>query len=129
VPEADVICEWTVLLMSSGKNDFIIDLNENAAKYLVGKPHTLTSNVAKLSGNNPSFPHDARDSGIQGNVKLIAEIDMTGHVGKITEISGPEALRGVSSAAVKTWTYKPLIVESSTVPLRSLITINFAIGH
>lgn len=47
----------------------------------------------------------------------------------IKEISGPEALRGVSTAAVKTWTYKPLIVESNAVPLRSLITINFAIGH
>jgi hypothetical protein len=129
VPEADVICEWTVLLMSSDKNNFVIDLNENAARYLIGKPHTSTSNVPKLSGNNPSFPHDARDSRIQGNVKLIAEIDTTGHVGEIKEISGPEALRGVSTAAVKTWTYKPLIVESNAVPLRSLITINFAIGH
>ena len=56
---------------------------------------------------------------------MLAHIDTTGHVDKITVISGPWPLRDAAVKALKSWVYEPLVVESSAIPLLTLVTINF----
>jgi TonB family protein len=128
VPDAGVSCEWTVLLQGSDEANIVIDLNEDAARYLTRKPYAPLG-LKKLSGNSPVYPSSARDSRIQGAVKMTVRIDAAGHVDNIAVISGPEMLRDAAVTAVKSWVYEPLIIESNAVPVHTLISINFAIGH
>ena len=118
-----------MLLQGTNDTDIVLDFNEDAARYLTRKPHSGMLGLKKLSGNNPPYPPRARDSRIQGTVKMTVHIDAAGHVDKIAVISGPEALRDAAITAVKGWVYEPLIIESNAVPVQTLININFAIGH
>lgn len=126
VPDVDITCEWTVLLQGSDEKNAVLDLNEDAALYFIGKPHSL--GPVKRSGENPLYPRDARLTGVQGNVKMMIQIDAAGHVDEVTVITGPGQLRNASVAAVKKWIYEPLIVGAIAIPRRSLVTVNFAIG-
>jgi TonB family protein len=128
VPDAGVLCEWTVLLRGGDEKNIVLAFNEDAARYLIGKPGSGPSTLKKLSGKNAAYPTKARDSRIQGTVKMMVHLDTTGHVDKITVISGPEALRDAAVTAVNGWVYEPLVIGSSAVPVQTLITMNFAIG-
>jgi outer membrane biosynthesis protein TonB len=126
VPDPDIACEWTVLLGGSDQKNTVLNLNENAARFLMGKPHS--PGPVRRSGENPPYPLDARRTGVQGDVKLMVHIDVAGHVDEVTVISGPGQLRNISVAAVKKWTYEPLVIGSSAIPRRTLVIVNFAIG-
>jgi hypothetical protein len=125
-PDVDVTCEWTVLLRGSDDANIVLDLNEDAARYLIVRTASDQVKMKKLAGEIPSYPSIARDSHIRGSVKMLAHIDTTGHVDKITVISGPEMLRDAATKAVNTWVYEPLVIGSTSLPLLALITINFA---
>jgi hypothetical protein len=124
--DVDVTCEWTVLLRGNDDANMVLDLNEDAARYLIVKLASDQIKLKKLSGEIPSYPFIAREAHIRGSVKMLAHIDTTGHVDKITVISGPEALRDAAVKALNSWVYEPLVIESSAIPLLALITINFA---
>ena len=127
VPDLNVTCEWTVLLRGSDDADVVLDLNEDAARYLVGKSVSGHASPKKLSGDPPVYPSIARDHHIRGSVKVLAHIDTTGHVNKITVISGPDLLRDAAVNTVNSWVYEPLIVGPSAVSLVALITVSFGI--
>jgi TonB family protein len=128
VPDVDVTCEWTVLLRGKDEASIVLDLNEDAARYLTVRSAGDQVKLKKLSGEIPRYPFIAREAHVTGSVKMLAHIDTTGHVDKITVISGPEPLRDSAVKALKTWVYEPLVVESSAIPLQALITINFNIA-
>lgn len=127
VPAAEVSCEWIVLLRGSASENVILDLNEDAARYLARNPTDSLSNHA-LKQPAPIYPLNAKVAHIQGAVKMLVHIAATGHIDKITVISGPDVLRDAAVASVKQWVYKPLMVDSIAVPLQTAITINFRMG-
>ncbi len=126
VPDVDVTCEWTVLLRGNNDSNIVLNLNEDAARYLVVQSADDQVRLKKLSGEIPVYPFIARSTHVRGSVKMLAHIDTTGHVDRTTVVSGPEALRDAAMTAVRSWVYEPLVVGNSAVPLVALITINFA---
>ncbi|WP_158943464.1 energy transducer TonB [Granulicella sp. S190] len=83
----------------------------------------------KIKTKAPTYPDQARNARISGSVKMIAQIESDGRVGKITMVSGPEILRDAAITAVKEWQYEPLVVESTAISQQTLIVINFNIGR
>jgi TonB family protein len=76
----------------------------------------------------PSYPEDARQSRIQGQVVLKALIDTNGDVADLDLISGHPALAPAAIAAVKQWKYKPYLLNGQPVNAETQITVNFTLA-
>jgi hypothetical protein len=134
-PGTDVLCQWTVLLKAGKDEEFLLDLNEDAARYFSSKSDGTNPPGRKfdeitggklISSTQPIYPELAKRNHLQGSIKLLARIDETGHVSDLMAISGPLFLRGPSIDAIKQWVYDPLRINSVPISVRTLILVNYA---
>jgi len=80
----------------------------------------------KTGGDNPHYPQFDRDKGIMGSVVLFVLIDKTGHVTEMVPIASRDLqLTGAATEAIKTWTYKPMLINERPVDVNTTITVNF----
>jgi len=80
----------------------------------------------------PTYPELAREARIQGTVHLDAMIGKNGDVISLRVVSGNPFLVEAALNAVKKWRYKPYIVSSAPVEVRTGIVVNFSLtsdGH
>jgi TonB family protein len=68
----------------------------------------------------PTYPADAKKSGIEGSVVLDVLITAAGDVTDVKVVKGPEELREAASAAVRQWKYAP-----DNVDTRATLTIRY----
>ncbi len=80
----------------------------------------------RLSGADPVYPVAALLAHEQGSVVLHAIISKDGKVANLKVISGPEMLRQAALDAVKTWTYKPYIMNGQSIEVDTTITVSFS---
>jgi TonB family protein len=125
VPDAEVSCEWIVLLDGGETKGVVLDANEDAARYLLGKLPAKDAAKRKVSGNGPIYPPLARAAHVTGSVKMTIHVSSTGVVDRITFVDGPEMLKSAAADAVKQWVYKPLMIGSTPVPFQTTVTMNF----
>jgi hypothetical protein len=128
VPSLAIICDWTVLLRETAPQGLILDMNKDAARYFTYKTLDDVSKhpmIERISTNAPFFSPIAKPEQADGNIKMLAHIDTSGHVTRVELISGPELLRDGATGAVKKWVYKPLIIDSVAVPIQLLVTLSF----
>ncbi len=65
----------------------------------------------RLSWVNPVYPAEAKQSRIQGTVRLEVLIDKDGHVVDVTVSSGPAELTPAAINAVSQWVYKQTLLN------------------
>lgn len=134
-PGTNILCQWTVLVKANHDDGFLLDLNEEAARYF--SKRTYENNLPKIgyreitggtliSMTKPLYPDLAKRNHLEGTVKLLARIDETGHVSEIKVISGSVLLLGSSIEAVKQWVYEPLKIDSVSISIRTLINVNYS---
>ena len=131
VPALAISCEWTVLLKGTPSQGVIIDLNEDAVRYFTtqAKDGKFKSPVLEqISGKNPVYPNSAKALGDQGNIKLLVHVDTTGHVDKLAALTGSDRLRDAAADAVKTWVFKPLVIDKVEVPVNIFVMVSFKRG-
>jgi TonB family protein len=75
-----------------------------------------------LENPTPPYPSVARDAGISGTVVLNATIAKDGTISFLNVVDGPPLLRQAALDTVKTWRYKPYLVNGQ--PVEALTTIN-----
>lgn len=68
----------------------------------------------------PTYPAEAKKSGIEGSVVLDVLITAAGDVTDVKVVKGPEELREAASAAVRQWKYAP-----DNVDTRATLTIRY----
>ena len=73
----------------------------------------------------PVYPPDAMRNFITGDVRISAEVGADGHVGKVTVISGPAALRAAAIEAMKQYEYEPATKGGKPIPSQVTTTIKF----
>ena len=73
----------------------------------------------------PVYPPDAMRNFITGDVRISAEVGADGHVGKVTVISGPAALRAAAIEAMKQYEYEPATKGGKPIPSQVTATIKF----
>ncbi|HEY1468839.1 MAG TPA: TonB family protein [Candidatus Acidoferrum sp.] len=73
----------------------------------------------------PVYPPHAMRNFITGDVRITAEVAADGHVGKVTVISGPAALRAAAVDAMKQYEYEPATKGGKPVPCEVTTTIKF----
>lgn len=94
-------------------------------------PMKLAGGVAagnRISGENPVYPADARAAHVSGTVALRAIISKTGTIADLQVISGPESLRASAIEAVRTWQYKPFLLNGDPTAVETTINVNYNFG-
>jgi len=73
----------------------------------------------------PVYPPNAMRNFITGDVRITAEVRPDGHVGKVTVIAGPPALRAAAVEAMKQYEYEPATKGGKPQPSQITTTIKF----
>jgi protein TonB len=81
-----------------------------------------------LSQTKPTYPPIARAAHVAGAVVLHAMISKTGTVTNLQVISGPEMLRANALDAVRSWRYKPYLLNGEPTEVETTVTVNFNMG-
>jgi TonB family protein len=91
---------------------------------------TLSSGLAagmRTGGDMPVYPAIAKAAHIQGTVVLRATISTQGTVENLVVISGPPMLQTAAMNAVKTWTYKPYLLNGQPVEVQTQVNVIFSL--
>jgi TonB family protein len=86
-------------------------------------------NAGRISGDSPIYPATAKAARIEGSVLLDATISGDGAVEEVTAISGSPLLEAAAVKAVRTWRYKPYLINGQPVELRTRIKLDFSLPH
>lgn len=122
---------------NSGGWTFIIRAPEPAAFTPAPKITASTSAVhvgANVMAANliqpvtkPVYPPLAKMARQQGTVKFEATVGTSGAISDLTLISGPPLLVQAATDAVKTWSYKPTLLNGEAVPVQTTIDVSFTL--
>jgi TonB family protein len=80
-----------------------------------------------IGGEAPIYPAVAKSQHVEGVVILDAVITKEGRIGELEVLSGPKALQRAAYDAVKTWKYKPYLVDGQPVEVQTQIGVMFHI--
>jgi protein TonB len=76
----------------------------------------------------PVYPVIAKSARISGTVVLHATISTNGTIKDLQATSGPVALRQAAVDAVRTWRYKPYMLNNEPVEVETTINVVFNLG-
>jgi protein TonB len=80
-----------------------------------------------LSKTTPTYPVIAKMMHTSGTVTLAATISPTGSIENLQVLSGPLPLRQAALDAVKTWRYRPYLLNNQPVEVETTINIQFSL--
>jgi protein TonB len=93
-------------------------------------PVRLTSTIAQsqlIYGPKPAYPQLAIVSRSEGTVKLQAIINREGKIENLHLMSGPALLVNAAMEAVRTWRYRPLLLNGEPVDVITEIDVIFTL--
>jgi protein TonB len=73
----------------------------------------------------PLYPPIARASRTEGTVVLAATISKTGTIENLRVVSGSAMLQQAALDAVKTWRYRPYLLNGEPVEVETTVNVNF----
>ena len=82
----------------------------------------------RIEGASPIYPPIAKATGISGTVILDAIISESGSVEKVRVISGPAMLQQSALDAVRTWQYKPYVINNEPVEVETTVHLTYSLG-
>lgn len=77
----------------------------------------------------PAYPTLARAARVQGEVVLSAVINTTGQIENLQLVSGHPMLVPNAIAAVRSWRYKPYLLNGTPVEVETTITVIFSLSQ
>jgi protein TonB len=96
-------------------------------------PKTLNVSGSVMAGrlivrNPPIYPRFARDAHVDGTVVLHAIISKAGTISSVSVISGPAMLRQAALDAVKTWRFRPYLLNNEPVEVETTVNVIFVLN-
>jgi protein TonB len=76
----------------------------------------------------PQYPPIAKAARVQGTVVLQAIISKTGAIENLKVVSGPAMLQQAALDAVRTWRYKPYLLNNDPVEVETTVNVIFTLG-
>ncbi len=77
----------------------------------------------------PPYPAIARAAGVQGMVVLQAMISKDGSIENLRVVSGPMMLQQAALDTVKTWRYRPYLLNNLPVEVDTTVNVVFTMGR
>jgi TonB family protein len=90
----------------------------------------MGGNVAKSQLKHkvqPQYPQEARDSRIQGTVRLHVVLSTAGKVQQLEVVSGDPILAKAALEAVRQWEYKPTLLNGEPVEVDTTVDVVFSL--
>jgi len=81
-----------------------------------------------LQKTQPVYPPIAKAARVSGTVVLQATISKTGSIENLRVMSGPAMLQQAAMDAVKTWRYKPYLLNNEPVEVETTVNVIFSLG-
>ena len=93
-------------------------------------PHSIAISAGIAEGmiihkTAPTYPRFAQEAHISGRVVLKATINKQGNIEGVQVLSGPKILAPAAVDAVKTWKYRPYMLDNQPIAVETNITIVF----
>jgi periplasmic protein TonB len=98
---------------------------ESAKKPVLIRVSSGVANGLKIHDEQPHYPREAREKGIQGDVILQARIDTKGNLTSLKPVEGDPILAAAAVDAVKHWRYRPYLLNGEPVEVETTIKIQF----
>jgi protein TonB len=77
----------------------------------------------------PIYPSLARAIRVEGTVVLAATISKTGTIENLRVVSGPSILQQAALDAVKTWLYRPYLLDGQPVEVETTVNVIFNLSR
>jgi periplasmic protein TonB len=81
-----------------------------------------------IQKTQPVYSLFAKTAHVSGTVALAAAISKTGDVQSLRVLSGPVALRESALDAVRTWRFKPYMLNNQPTPIETTINLHFSLN-
>ncbi|MGB6744577.1 MAG: energy transducer TonB, partial [Terracidiphilus sp.] len=81
-----------------------------------------------LQKTQPIYPPIAKAARVSGTVVLQAMISKQGTIEDLKVVSGPAMLQGAALDAVRTWRYRPYLLNNDPVEVETTINVIFTLG-
>jgi protein TonB len=95
------------------------------------KKLTISSGVMQgmlLQKTTPVYPPIAKAARVSGTVVLQATISKTGAIENLHVLSGPAMLQQAALDAVKSWRYRPYLLNNEPVEVETTVNVIFTLG-
>jgi protein TonB len=105
--------------------------NAPKVKAAVPKKVNISAGVAVgmlIQKTTPIYPPIAKAARVSGTVVLQATISRTGSIQGLRVVSGPAMLQQAAMDAVKTWRYKPYLLNNEPVEVETTVNVIFTLG-
>lgn len=105
--------------------------NESKVNAKVPRKVILSADVMSdmlLEKTVPVYPPIARAARVSGTVVLQTSISKTGSVEDLQIISGPPMLQNSALEAVRSWRYKPYLLNNKPVEVETTVNVIFTLG-
>jgi protein TonB len=76
----------------------------------------------------PNYPPIAKAARVSGTVVLQATISKSGTIENLKVISGPAMLQGAATDAVRSWRYRPYLLNGEPVEVETTVNVVFTLG-
>jgi protein TonB len=81
-----------------------------------------------LQKTQPTYPPIAKAARVSGTVVLQATISKSGTIENLRVVSGPPMLQQSAMDAVKTWRYRPYLLNNEPVEVETTVNVIFSLG-
>jgi protein TonB len=81
-----------------------------------------------IQKTTPVYPPIAKAARVSGTVVLQATISKTGTIEGLHVVSGPAMLQQSAMDAVKTWRYRPYLLNGEPVEVETTVNVIFTLG-
>ena len=90
---------------------------------------TIASEPKLISSTRPAYPQLAKQSKVEGDVVVAADIDATGKVIAARATAGPTYLRQAAVDSVRNWKYEPANLNGKPTSAQVTIKIQFRLNR
>jgi protein TonB len=130
----DTVANWDPASSGSGDPGGIFSPHNGGpvVRPVVTGPVRVSTGVAAamlLHMTVPVYPAIPKTVGIQGTVTLQATISKSGTIENLRVVSGPPMLQQAALDAVKTWVYRPYLLDGQPVEVETTVQVIFSLGR
>jgi protein TonB len=106
---------------------------QNGPRVKIAAPSKISISAGVAGGlliqkTSPVYPQIAREARVSGTVVIQATISRSGELQNLRAVSGPTMLRQAALDAVRTWRYKPYLLDGQPVDVETTVSVNFSLG-
>jgi TonB family protein len=120
-------------LGDSGANASVLNGHaQPVVKFVPPKPIAVSSGVATgllIRSTPPVYPSIAKAARVGGTVQLHATISKSGTITDLRVVSGPAMLQQAALDAVRSWRYRPYLLNNEPIEVETSVNVVFSLDR